>query len=231
MIHQLKIAVLCTVVSAVCFAEAPKAEAKKGPNMGAKPPAGSSPTEVTELAARVAGWARENKNAAGLLAAAQMLDDAGSTAEKREKTSEGGTESTKEARQALSSKSLRAEADALAANNKKLKDAIAVVSAAAPKSRGAMGGPKRTCDKVLAGSTDMFRIRFEGVERAEIALLGDGDTDLDLSVYDENDNLIAKDDGTSDRAYVRFLPAWTGIFNVKIKNLGSVYNEYCLLTN
>ena len=68
-------------------------------------------------------------------------------------------------------------------------------------------------------------------ELAEVLVSGDGDTDLDLYVYDSNGNLIAKDIDYSDDCYVRWIPAWTGRFIIRIVNRGPVYNRFVILTN
>lgn len=68
-------------------------------------------------------------------------------------------------------------------------------------------------------------------ELAEILVSGDGDTDLDLYVYDENGNYITSDADYTDDCYVRFYPAWTGQFRLKIVNRGGIYNNYVILTN
>jgi hypothetical protein len=84
---------------------------------------------------------------------------------------------------------------------------------------------------VDAGLTDVYTMRFQGGEDATIILSGDGDTDLDLYVYDENDNLIGYDDDGTDDCVVSFTPRWTGNFKIKVKNLGDTYNSYTLITN
>ena len=84
---------------------------------------------------------------------------------------------------------------------------------------------------VNGNSTDTYQISFVANYLAEIVVSGDGDTDLDLYVYDSNGNLIVKDDDYTDDCYVRWVPAWTGRFIVKIVNRGPVYNRYVLLTN
>ena len=64
-----------------------------------------------------------------------------------------------------------------------------------------------------------------------VTVIGDGDTDLDLYVYDENGNLIDKDVDYSDDCVVSFVPKWTGVFTIKIMNRGNVYNNYIMRTN
>ena len=97
--------------------------------------------------------------------------------------------------------------------------------------RGAVNGPSRHYDTVNGNSTDTYNISFIANSLAEIVVSGDGDTDLDLYVYDSNGNLIAKDDDYTDDCYVRWCPRWTGRFIVKIINRGPLYNRYVILTN
>lgn len=97
--------------------------------------------------------------------------------------------------------------------------------------RGLLGGPGRRVDRVAANSTDTYVLAFKYGVPAEIFVSGDGDTDLDLYVYDENGNAIVCDDDYSDDCYVCWTPAWTGNFVVKIVNRGPVYNQYVMLTN
>ena len=96
---------------------------------------------------------------------------------------------------------------------------------------GRVGGEGSADTRVLAHSTDVFHIRFEGGKPAEIVVNGDGDTDLDLYVYDENDNLIVSDTDALDLCIANWTPRWTGTFRVEVKNLGDVYNRYSLRTN
>lgn len=98
-------------------------------------------------------------------------------------------------------------------------------------SRGAVNGPKYTVDVVGPGCTDNFSVSFVKGYIAEVALSGDGDTDLDLYVYDSNGNLIAADTDYTDDCYVSWVPAWTGRYTIKVVNRGRVANKYVLITN
>jgi hypothetical protein len=89
--------------------------------------------------------------------------------------------------------------------------------------------PKRpTVERVAAGATDVYTVTFRGGERATVTVRGDGDTDLDLYVYDENGNLIVKDDDHTDNCVVSFTPKWTGPFKIRVVNRGNVYNQYTI---
>lgn len=103
--------------------------------------------------------------------------------------------------------------------------------AAAEGTRGAVGGAKYAYGSVAAHSYTYYNQKFWADEIAEIVVSGDGDTDLDLYVYDENGNLITSDTDYTDDCYVRFCPRWTGLFRIKIVNRGGVYNRYAIVTN
>lgn len=133
---------------------------------------------------------------------------------------------------ALDFDEILASAKKFADGDKKLLKLIAKVKADSKKvSREAVGGPKYASSKVNSKSTDKYTIAFYANRLAEVAVTGDGDTDLDLYVYDANGNLIVSDTDYTDKCYVCWTPAWTGSFTIKIVNRGNVYNKYVLLTN
>ena len=84
-------------------------------------------------------------------------------------------------------------------------------------------------DKVLAGYTDTWTYSFRANCEARVTVDGDGDTDRDLYIYDENNNLITKDDDNIDYCICTWTPKWTGTFKIKIVNRGNVYNRYHLM--
>jgi hypothetical protein len=83
-------------------------------------------------------------------------------------------------------------------------------------------------DEVLAKRSDRYTVKLKGGEKVQIGVIGSGKTDLDLYVYDENDNLITKDIDAKDRCYCSVTPKRTGEFRVVIKNRGKVANPYFL---
>lgn len=97
--------------------------------------------------------------------------------------------------------------------------------------RGAVGGPKYSEDRVYAKDYVTYDCKFWANELAEVIVIGDGDNDLDLYVYDEKGNLIASDTDYTDQCICRWVPAWTGSFTIKILNRGVVYSRYAIATN
>lgn len=98
--------------------------------------------------------------------------------------------------------------------------------------RGRVGGPGSLVTRVSARSTDRVSLGdFRGGEYGRVEVRGDGDTDLDCFLYDENDNLIDSDTDYTDVCVLTFRPRWTGPFRLEVRNLGSVWNEYSIVTN
>src|SRR5262245_43786013 len=100
-----------------------------------------------------------------------------------------------------------------------------------PGFAGACGGPKYGRHRIEAYGVRYFTVCFRGREEAHIDVVGDGDTDLDLYVYDSAGNLIVSDTDESDVCCVKWVPRWTGNFTIKVVNLGGVYNDFEISTN
>lgn len=225
-------AVTLAAVSAVAIA----ADAgKKGSNAGpaAKTPSESAAAvETLALANQLALYGIRQNDPVAIIQAAKMkkalppraLDAKKSSEGKGQK--EGGTKATGVD---LSADALLTRADGMAAGNATL--AGLIKDARATKSRGATRGPQVARSSVLAGYTDLYTVSFRGGEQAAVLVDGDGDTDLDLYVSDENGNQICSDTDRSDTMLCAWTPAWTGPFQIRIKNLGGVYNTYSLATN
>ena len=69
------------------------------------------------------------------------------------------------------------------------------------------------------------------LEVARVALSGDGDTRLDLYIYDENGNPVESQVGPGDDALASWVPLWSGKFTIKVVNRGLLANRYVLVTN
>ena len=97
--------------------------------------------------------------------------------------------------------------------------------------RGAVGGPKYANSRVEARDYNVYNVVFRGGEIANVMVIGDGDTDLDLYVYDNNGSLIVKDDDYTDECVCTWIPPRTGSYRIMIVNRGKVYNRYIIHTN
>ena len=99
-------------------------------------------------------------------------------------------------------------------------------------SKGRLYGPAYVERKVYPSSSYVDYILFKGDEQAEVLIVGDGDNDLDLYVYNENGELVGSDTDYSDRCYVSFYPYYTKSYKIVVKNRGtSVYSNYVLMSN
>jgi hypothetical protein len=97
--------------------------------------------------------------------------------------------------------------------------AVAPVASAQP-----VGGPEYGVHQIPAYSTHWFDVNFREGESGNVVVYGDGDTYLELKVYD-SDSLVSSDGG-----YGCLTASWYtfrgGSFRIEIVNHGSVYNEY-----
>ncbi|MES2915107.1 MAG: hypothetical protein V4753_08315 [Pseudomonadota bacterium] len=103
--------------------------------------------------------------------------------------------------------------------------------AMAEGSRGRIGGSVEWLSRLPSGQTDVWEIPFYGNSYAEVAVVGDGDANLDVAVTDENGNVICYDVSWSDKLYCDWTPAWDGYFYVTVQNMGGSRNSYYLMTN
>ena len=191
------------------------------------------------LARDLAAYGQRVKSPEALAVAAQILLDNPTRdveAEKKEETGQGepgeGAAKSGVSQPDLDAVKLLAEAEGMASGNQ---TALALVrelkGRATVKTRGRVGGAAQRRDRVSARSIDTYDVSFYGGRPSIVRVSGDGDTDLDLYVYDQNGNLIASDTDSSDECLVMWTPRWTGRFRIKISNLGRMYNNYMLLTN
>lgn len=198
--------------------------------------AASQEIGAIRTATELAKYGYEVESASALIEAAQIFISI-QTQELGAEMEAGAQNENETAKQdkSLDPKDLLAKAKEFAFDDELLLGMIARVeskmTAMAEGTRGAIGGPKEGRGTVYANSYTYYTQKFWANEIAEVLVSGDGDTDLDLYVYDENGNLIESDTDYTDDCYVRFCPKWTGPFRIKIVNRGGVYNNYIILTN
>ena len=129
----------------------------------------------------------------------------------------------------VTAEAMFAKAAELAADDEALLGLIE--DAQAEGSRGRIGGAVQWLSRLPAGMTDVWEVPFYGNSYAEVAIVGDGDANLDVAVTDENGNVICYDVSWSDKLYCDWTPAWDGYFYVTVQNMGGVRNSYHLMTN
>lgn len=78
---------------------------------------------------------------------------------------------------------------------------------------------------------DIWTISAFGGALAEIAVIGDGDGNLDLTVADEAGVPVCQALGPGDIAYCDWVPAENGRFTVTVANPSPAENTYLLLRN
>ena len=176
---------------------------------------------AVKLANQVLRYGYENKSTLALLDALQIFSENPTQAFNATKKGDAVDESKNEGKKAKVSfdyESVLADAKAFADGDPNL---LALIDNIDAEAKGAQRG----------NSYIDYTASFIANELAEVLVSGDGDTDLDLYVYDSNGNLIAKDTDYSDDCYVRWVPAWTGRYTIRIVNRGPVYNRFVILTN
>ncbi len=215
------------------------AEEKKGTNQSppeeaakAKSSADADAVPKIHLAHSLIEYGRKNKAPEALITAARILSTHGTSEMKEKPTHE------KPERGAEGAKKDKAESDnsprALLEEAKKMSNnspAIISLANSIELTRGAVGGPKRTVEVVEPLATDQYKITFRGGEVARAAVSGDGDTRLDLFVYDENGNLVTSQVGPGDDCLASWVPRWTGVFVLRVINRGRLPNRYVIVTN
>ena len=215
------------------------AQEKKGTNQAppenaaqAKVSAEADSVQQIHLAHSLIEYGRNNKAPEALITAARILAANGTVALEQKPTHEatpGAPKGQKKDKPASdnSPKALLDEAKELSSNN----PAVVVLANTVELPRGAVPRAKQIVGVVEPLDTDVYRITFRGGEVARVVVSGDGDTRLDVYVYDEDDNPVASQVGPGDVCLASWVPKWTGVFIIKVVNRGLQQNRYILVTN
>lgn len=172
-------------------------------------------------AAELAAWGRARRDPGALVLAARML------AEVPVRQGEGDAPF-------LTPEALLDEAAALTEGQPAWQDAIGRVRAAGV--RGVQSspfgqGPIFTVKEIRARETYWFEVDARGGEVLRVAAIGDGDTDIDLSIRDARGALVCQD-GFGDHYPVCTVSArQSGRMRVDIVNRGDVWTKVQILSN
>ncbi len=228
------------VASAATDATAPASQ--KGKNSAAV--AGAPATATTGVsqfnaAMEMAELARQKKDPVMMLGAARAVlaiggtpgEDAskGGVADKAKPAAASATTTKADVAASPLSDRLLAEATTFARGNEVALGLIRETQADA--GRGTPVGPHRHDTRLGGYKYTDYTERFVRGQLAEAAVTGDGDTDVDMVVYDANGNRVCTSARRGDREYCSWTPAWTGNFTVRVTNYGAVYNDVAMLVN
>lgn len=84
---------------------------------------------------------------------------------------------------------------------------------------------------IQPGETRTFVKNYRADQIAAVAVSGDGDTDLDMFVYDEQGNLVTFDSEPIDECICVWKPTKSGSYVIKVVNRGAIYNEFGIAMN
>jgi hypothetical protein len=213
------------------ISDEPAPPPQKGVNIagGPKAPATDEPIARLQMASDLLAFGRDIRDPLVLIVAARITKALGGTEVDLKPERRAATSSAQKSGQPLTADSILVEARDLA-KGEKITNLLIDETAVMGTATGA-GQPKTHQDTVQPAATDVYSIVFGGGQLAEAGIAGDGSGDLDLLVYDENDHLVCRSTGSSDREYCRWWPRWTGPFRVEIQNLSPAANLYRVATN
>ena len=90
-------------------------------------------------------------------------------------------------------------------------------------------GVETKTKRVSAGDIEYFTYNATAGVEASILIIGDGDTDLDLFVFDRKANSVTEDTDNLDVCLCEWTPTYTGEYIIAVKNWGNVYNEFTII--
>lgn len=193
-----------------------------------------------KMAHKLAAYGYENGSAFALTEAADILVGIPMNAETI-KLDEAGAQNpdqrVKETKPALSIDQLVADAMEMSGNNPSIAERVEEIkrrqaqAADLAYARGAVGGAYVVSGTVYASSYQVYACEFEGGEMAHIAVVGDGDSDLDIIIMDANKKIVASDESYDLDCEVMFMPEETGVYYMKVVNNDDICNNFTLATN
>lgn len=184
-----------------------------------------------ELAGQLVDYGYANNDALALIQAVKIYQKLNLAPglkdwEKSQEKADNSKEPAKEGRGEFSIAQLLEDATTFADGDKTI---LALIKECKKETRSPVGGPVYGTDRVYSHSTVTYTCNLKAGEVTNIELKGDGDTDLDLYVYDMYGNLIAYDESYSDYCSVSIAVYLTSKFTIKVVNRGNVYNDFAII--
>jgi hypothetical protein len=103
---------------------------------------------------------------------------------------------------------------------------VAAVAGVMSFSAGQVRADAFETDRVNAHDTETWRYEANNSGWVIVSIEGDGDTDLDLYIRQEDGRYVARNTNYSDQASVEFYAVAGRTYNFEVHNLGDVYNVY-----
>ena len=111
-------------------------------------------------------------------------------------------------------------------------DLLALIDdVAQERPRGVEDGPRTRSGVAAPLATDTYREPFKAGEPAAVLIAGDGDSNLDLYVFDERGARICASERLDDVEVCRWQPRAAGRVMIHVVNRGRVDNRYELRSN
>lgn len=184
---------------------------------------------MLQLAGELVKYGYDKGEALPLIQAVEIYQNFGEGNFESEKTNKNEEVASKNSKVSFDLKEIIADAKELAQGDSNL---LALIDGLEHKTtRGATEDYAVHRDVVSANKTDEYSVRFRGGEQAIVVVSGDGDTDLDLYVYNSSGDLVAKDADYSDDCVVSWYPSRTQTYTIRIVNRGNIANVYRMAVN
>jgi hypothetical protein len=196
---------------------------------GPKAPAADDPIARLQLTADLLAAGRAAKDPLALIVAARIMKSLGGADTDLKPEAKAAPSNAQKPGQPVSPDTILVEARDLAKGDKITN--LLIDETAAMGRAGGPGQPKTHQDTLQPAATDVYIVVFNGGQLAEAGIAGDGASDIDLAVYDENNHLVCRSTASTDREYCRWWPRWTGPFRIEVQNLGTAADLYRLATN
>ena len=238
--HKLKLLTSVLILtSATVFATVASAQTGIGKRNIAPPSAAGvvvdadNPVAMATLSLQLAKYGDKTKDPLAMIVAANLQKQSGAQSKEFKKTEEG--KATGDAKPAIDDSVAglldRAKQYANGSN-----DIIALADDVANTAAMGRTGPSGTADDTYRGmtsvrgnSSDIIPVTFRGREIAAVSIVGDGDTDLDLYVYDKTGNQVCASVSFGDEEKCTWKPRWTEEYAINVKNRGSISNRYGII--
>lgn len=233
------VAVMAFAVSCKNETETTETQAKSPEEKKAIEQPQSPEMQKVRLGKELALYGYKNESAEALIEAASILSSVQLVQTdfkvKKGEAKDGAAEEETAAVQSFAPADLLAAAKNIAGEDalllamiQKVEDKLAEAESS---ERGSTNGIRTFEERVKSGTFDEYEIEFKGGETAVCAIIGNGETDLDLYICDEDMILVAEDVDYSDNCYCAWTPKETGIYIIRVFNRGTKANSYSMYIN